>query len=460
MKKLFLFLFSLVLWQGCLFSQTNKLVFDFDYATFAYDSASCFVELYYSFGQTSLKPTETDSGYVLDALMKIEIQDTVSKKYIVNKEWRVVNTIKDSLELRSNKSLLGVIGFVIPGGIYKCSVRGKDAHKPESTAQYNEMLILKNNFTSKMSVSDIELASNIFQENASKNSLFYKNSLEVVPIPTAVFGASQPVIYYYTEMYNLKKDQVSAPLKIDVVVYNSKKKVISSKTKYVPRTNDSRVEVGTINASKYISDTYTLSITLSDSGSSSGISSAKRFFVYNPGIVDSSQVHISDKGVMSSEFGIMSVDECDDLFEKAKYISTPVERNQYQKIKTVEGKRDFLYEFWKKRDTEPETPKNEFYIEFLGRVQEATEKFSTLSKVGWKTDRGRVLITYGEPSEIERYPNQVDKKPYEIWQYNNLEGGVEFVFADLTGFSDYTLVHSTKRGELQDDTWERRVDSM
>jgi hypothetical protein len=64
---------------------------------------------------------------------------------------------------------------------------------------------------------------------------------------------------------------------------------------------------------------------------------------------------------------------------------------------------------------------------------------------------------YGEPTEIERYPNQIESRPYEIWSYDSLEGGVVFIFADLTGFSDYQLVHSTKRGELRDDNWQRRI---
>ncbi|UCH65583.1 MAG: GWxTD domain-containing protein, partial [Ignavibacterium sp.] len=69
----------------------------------------------------------------------------------------------------------------------------------------------------------------------------------------------------------------------------------------------------------------------------------------------------------------------------------------------------------------------------------------------------RVYLIYGEPSEIDRYPNQTDSRPYEIWSYQDIEGGVIFIFADLTGFSDYLLIHSTKRGELRDDSWERRI---
>jgi hypothetical protein len=64
---------------------------------------------------------------------------------------------------------------------------------------------------------------------------------------------------------------------------------------------------------------------------------------------------------------------------------------------------------------------------------------------------------YGEPDEIERFPSELDKKPYEIWHYNSIEGGVIFVFGDVTGFSNFELLHSTKRGELRDDNWMRKI---
>ena len=162
-------------------------------------------------------------------------------------------------------------------------------------------------------------------------------------------------------------------------------------------------------------------------------------------------------GVFASEFGIMSDEELDDLFNKSKYIASASENEQYDKINSVEGKREFLYNFWKDRDSDPSTRENEYYKLYLAKVALSNQRFGSLSRVGWKSDRGRVFILYGEPSEIERYPNQVDTKPYEIWNYNELEGGVIFVFGDLTGFSDYTLLHSTLRGELRDDNWQRRI---
>ncbi|GBD89470.1 hypothetical protein BMS3Abin04_00175 [bacterium BMS3Abin04] len=80
-----------------------------------------------------------------------------------------------------------------------------------------------------------------------------------------------------------------------------------------------------------------------------------------------------------------------------------------------------------------------------------------MQKKGFKTDRGRVYLEYGPPDQIDRYPNQTGQKPYEVWQYQSIEGGVIFIFADLTGYSDYELLTSTKRGEVRDDNWQRRI---
>ncbi|MGE5457141.1 MAG: hypothetical protein ACM3RX_02180, partial [Methanococcaceae archaeon] len=70
---------------------------------------------------------------------------------------------------------------------------------------------------------------------------------------------------------------------------------------------------------------------------------------------------------------------------------------------------------------------------------------------------GRVFIMYGDPGEIERNPNNSETVANETWTYYNMEGGVIFVFADLNGFGDYSLIHSTKKGELKDENWQNTI---
>jgi hypothetical protein len=75
---------------------------------------------------------------------------------------------------------------------------------------------------------------------------------------------------------------------------------------------------------------------------------------------------------------------------------------------------------------------DEYYL----RVEYANENFST-NRDGWETDRGRIYVLYGEPTDIERHPFEINSKPYEVWYYDHLNR--RFVFVDYTGFGDYEL---------------------
>ncbi|HCY76181.1 MAG TPA: hypothetical protein DHV28_09695 [Ignavibacteriales bacterium] len=311
-----------------------------------------------------------------------------------------------------------------------------------------------------MSISDIELASKMIQGSENTNSVFYKNTYEVVPIPNVVFGKTQPALFFYTELYNLQSPLLKSDvIKMNQMIYNSKGKLIKEKSKNLSRNSDSRVEVGSYILSDYPTDSYTLVIVLVDSSSNTGITTAKKFFVYNPDIQVTDTFEVSTTAVLSSTFGSMSEEELDDLFDKSEYLASKSEIEKYERLSNVDGKREFMFEFWKTKDeTLGSTQnKNEFYRTYLQRIELANQRFTSMGKQGWKTDRGRIYLIYGEPTEIERYPNELETRPYEIWHYNEIEGGVFFIFADLTGFSDYTLINSTKRGELRDDNWSRRI---
>ncbi len=165
----------------------------------------------------------------------------------------------------------------------------------------------------------------------------------------------------------------------------------------------------------------------------------------------------SDADLLSSEFNVMSEEELNLAFEQSRYIASSDEIKRWNSLPDIESKRVFLFNFWEQRDPNPSTPENERKIEYFERVRKADEMFRGSREKGWRSDRGRVYIIYGEPSEIDRYPNEMDAFPYEIWSYNNIEGGVIFVFGDITGTGQMILIHSTHRGEMHDENWFRRV---
>ncbi|RJP67955.1 MAG: GWxTD domain-containing protein [Ignavibacteriales bacterium] len=455
MKKTLLFLL-LVFLSKLAFSQ-KTLEFDFDFARFGYDSSSNFIEFYYSFGQDDLGITASDQGFKSIAVLHIEIQDTLTKQTFVNKIWKIDNPVADTAKRTTGKSLIGVIGIPIPTGNYKCTVTGSDGSDSTKMKSIVEYIKVSPYINENISVSDIQLCSNIKQDNADSTSIFYKNTLEVIPNPTMLYGVGVPILFYYTELYNLKMESNPKDFILKSIVYNSKGARYSSKSKKISQSNNSRVEVGTVNISKFPTDTYTLALYLVDSVSNVGMTSSKKFFVYNPGVKDTQQVVKMNTDVLSSQFNILSEEECDQMYEKGKYVAMSKEIDQYNDLDSVQSKRQFLFDFWKRRDTEPSTPENEFYNEYMERVRLSDDRYGTINRAGNRTDRGRIYVLYGEPDQIDRYPSDIDKKPYEIWQYNQIEGGVIFIFGDVTGFSNYELLHSTKRGELRDDNWMARI---
>jgi GWxTD domain-containing protein len=453
MKKIFtllLFLFITVFPQ-------NKMDFEFDYAQFSYDSTSNFVEFYYSFNQASLKAELSDSQKVLEGVLKIFIKDSDKGDTLVYNQWLIKHDVVDTTDLMS-QILVGTIGFVLPKGKLQCEVSGIDLHNKENIRTINEVINVVPFLDHHLAVSDIQLASKMIQGSENVNSIFYKNTYEIMPIPNLVFGKTQPAMFFYTELYNLQdEDLKNSTLKLDQLLFNSRGKFVKGKTKEISRATTSRVEVGSFILTTLPTDTYTLTITIVDTLIKKGVSTSKKFFIYNPDVAPEEVSDISTTAAISSIFGAMSEEELDDLYMKSKYISTLSEIEKYQKINTIEGKREFMSQFWKARDEDTQTPENEYFNNYMQRIQLCNQRYTTMGKQGWRTDRGRVFLLYGEPTEIERYPNQLETRPYEIWQYTEIEGGVYFVFADLTGFSDYELVHSTKRGELRDDNWSRRI---
>ncbi|MBI4722914.1 MAG: GWxTD domain-containing protein [Candidatus Stahlbacteria bacterium] len=106
-------------------------------------------------------------------------------------------------------------------------------------------------------------------------------------------------------------------------------------------------------------------------------------------------------------------------------------------LKTPVNKREDLWsKFWVCKDSIFRIGAQELETEYFNRVNYANEQFTAVRE-GWKTDRGRIYVKLGNPSEISRYPFELDSKPYEIWYY--YAWNLQFVFIDKQGFGDYTL---------------------
>jgi len=142
------------------------------------------------------------------------------------------------------------------------------------------------------------------------------------------------------------------------------------------------------------------------------------------------------------------------LNEDVAYIITDEERTAFKRLQTDEEREQFIEQFWLRRDPTPDTIENEFKEEHYRRIAYANEQFAS-GIPGWKTDRGRIYITYGPPDEKETHPSggsyerppeegggTTSTFPFEQWRYRYIEGvGTDIIieFVDPTMSGEYRM---------------------
>lgn len=104
------------------------------------------------------------------------------------------------------------------------------------------------------------------------------------------------------------------------------------------------------------------------------------------------------------------------------------ERQEFDRLTTLEEKREWARIYWKKRDPTPTTEKNERLEEFLRRLAHVRQWFRAPGELGFD-DRGRIYLRYGEPSERYIYPvGDMLVRPNESWSYSGIYNGLVFDF--------------------------------
>src|SRR5260370_31201467 len=86
------------------------------------------------------------------------------------------------------------------------------------------------------------------------------------------------------------------------------------------------------------------------------------------------------------------------------YIITDEEKLAFKRLQNDEEREQFVEQFWLRRDPTPDTPENEFKEEHYRRIGYANEHFASGIE-GWRTERGRVHITFVPPDQIESHPS-------------------------------------------------------
>ncbi len=455
MRCKFTVIFLLVL-SSLNFSQNNFIPFMVDYAFYRYTTEKSYMELYISFYQNNLDYVEKDNQF--EAIYELTVQ-IFEGDSVINQQKRFSQSIIRSLdEIDESKQFVEVMGFELSDKSYDYKITLEDSNS-NSAGDYLFSINPKLFKGDSLMISDIELATSISRANTESD--FNKNALQVMPNPSTTYGIKMPVLYYYAEIYNLDYDKSNpGEYLVRCNITDRDGEIIKEfPDKIHKKQGETAVLVNAYNIVTLPSDVYSLNLEVVDQQSEEVISQSKRFNfqkLVRPTLVSSDTTEENYQRASGSEYAWMNEADLDREFNYASYIAGNEEKRIYESL-NLEGKRKFLSEFWKRRANEPDAPPSAFKFDYLERVQMANSNFGSGSLEGWESDRGRVLLVYGYPDEIERHYMDVDRKPYEIWIFNDIEGGVRFYFADISGFGEFELVHSTHSHELQNPDWEKLI---
>jgi GWxTD domain-containing protein len=431
-------------------SRKTSLPFEIDYAKFRMGGGFVQLEVYYSVFRQRLTFLPSEDRY--EARFAVEVWLTQNDSVVARDKW-ALRTVAGSLdEVTSSQKLFTLTRFNLPPGSYRLQTRVTDLNSGLFGEKAGTIRITPIP-TDRLCLSDIELSARISRDTL--DALYLKNGLTVVPNPSGVYGLPMPLLYYYSEIYNLHPSD--REYQVNYAILDKDKNVIKElpgKSKRKAAAN--LVEVGGINVVSLANGRYFIRLTVTDPETGESAVAEKRFFVYKEAEPPPTEVaEAATEMDWREEYDRYTARQIDQEFDAARYIATKEEVEAFEKLDT-EQRREFLINFWARRDANQQTLRNEYREDYLARLRYAESNFSGFGP-GWRSDRGRVLLVYGRPDEIERYPSSGGVKAYEIWRYFTIQGGVDFVFVDRKGWGDLQLVHSTARGEINDPDWTRWI---
>ncbi|MBN9400263.1 MAG: GWxTD domain-containing protein ['Candidatus Kapabacteria' thiocyanatum] len=411
------------------------------------------LEFHYSFPDTALRYVPGQSTFVGGLHFRLMLKTTQGDT--MSREW-LVSPTSSTPRFEHSFYYTGVQSFDVKPGQYLAELTAYDINDA-STARNSTFPVIVRPYTDKVDVSDLMFTT----RSTGKNDLdprFMRNGVEAMPNPRHECIGTDPTISLYSEIYNTKTNKLDSFVVVYEVLDNVRREMM---TNYVRQQGlgDALVERVDIPASAIHSGVYLLRMSVKSMDLVTTYAMAEeRFYVLNPELPPQGSVMLTeDEQFQASEWAVLEGERLKLQLDLSNVIATPAERITLEGCIDERAKQKYLYRFWRMRDPDPTTPDNERLDDFRKAYQRAQAFYSNPTfKDGWRTDRGRILLRYGIPTQIEQFVLTQDTKPYEVWFYQGLQGGVSFYFVDWQLTQNHRLVHSTYIGEVRDENWFNR----
>lgn len=451
MNRLILYILSILIVS---IGKAEELSIDLSASQFRLDENHVRWELYYSFPETAIKYIMGEKGY--SAQLSFSIKFNSSIKTELSDEWEISHLLAEK-PIKSDMVLYGLRPFKLQPGQYQVELMIADKNDEKNKKTVNFPIIVRKLMNDRLEMSDILLSNLIVGEQFAKemaNPLFWKNNLYVYPNPSAEIYGKSPSLKLYFEVYNAKT-YAGNGIDLHYHIYDGAQREVYYFPKKLESSHDGIVEHIEIPLDALPTGVYNLVVAAKARGAIDSVSSSKKFYFINFDVPPSLSINFAENmSFEKSEFATLNESQINLEFRKVRMIASKEENQQFALLSDPKAKAKFLFVFWKKRHTDTTTIVNMELVEHRRRIEYANRFFSWgKSDNGWDTDRGHVLLKYGEPSKRDAINQNGNDRAYETWFYSEIEGGVYFYFVDVGGFGNYQQVHSTKSGEFYNENW-------
>jgi len=376
-----------------------------DFLNFAGEDGRTKLDVFIHVPYRDVQFVRTGKGFEAAYTVTVSVYDKEKENLLTEKIWSekiVAGSFDESVAAKNFN--LSHKSFNLDPGTYLIGTAVLDKESREEI--FSQNLFTVRDLSKMPSLSDVMLIA---------ESRVVEGSNKIIPNITRHVFVNEDGIPFFFEIYSDSVSEVS----LEFIVSNMDKEVLIQATEIKPVQKGSNQAFFTFEDVKLNLGKYLLHVYLKDNEDQI-ISSVTKSFI-------------------SRWIGVpSSIQDLDKATEQLRYIAGPNELDYIKEAETDDIKSKRFVEFWKNKDPNPTNEQNQAFEEYFRRVAYADENFSHYIE-GWRSDRGMVFIILGSPNNIDRHPFEYDSKPYEIWEYYDLNHS--FIFKDETGFGDYRLVN-------------------
>ncbi len=387
----------------------DEPIFDFDALNFySSEGTKSRVDVYIDipFGKLEFKKSKQEKGYVSEINLTIDVTDKSGKNVFTKTTKEELFSPKADFEYLANTRKIITKNIFLNSGEYKIKLTIYEL-STQKTYDREKPVTVKDFTSLPLTLSDVMIVSKMEEVNGMK---------KITPEPSRNVSTLDTFFLFFFVYNNSMIRETDLECRI-----------LNSSNEQVYKTNiNKELSFGgdiqnqmiiSVSSSSINLGNYTVELKVTSAGQST---SSTSFFTNE---------------IMDFPFSLKEIDK---LIDQLQYISKDDELKFIRAGKTDAEKQKRFIEFWLKKDPSPNTKRNEIMIEYYKRIQYANKNYTTMWREGWITDMGMVYIIFGLPGNIDRHPYEMDTKPYEVWDYYDINR--QFIFVDNSGFGDYRLV--------------------